>query len=83
MQVANQLARQGLCEPMIPVKRDQDDKLTQAFLLRLSKAIEKLRESNKDALLVILFDAVDNAEMAAQELGDRCFVKPPVARNTA
>ena len=73
VQVANQLAQQGLCEPMIPVKRDQDDKLTQAFLLRLSKAIEKLRESNKNALLVILFDAVDNAEMAAREFGDRCF----------
>lgn len=73
VQVANQLAQQGLCEPMIPVKRDQDDKLTQAFLLRLSKAIEKLRESNKEALLVILFDAVDNAEMAALEFGDRCF----------
>jgi len=73
VQVANQLAREGLCEPMIPVKRDQDDKLTQAFLLRLSEAIEKLRESNKDALLVILFDAVDNAEMAAREFGDRCF----------
>lgn len=53
VQVANQLAQQGLCEPMIPVKRDQDDKLTQAFLLRLSQAIEKLRESNKDALLII------------------------------
>jgi len=73
VQVANQLAQQGLCEPMIPVKRDQDDKLTRAFLLRLSQAVEKLRESNKDALLVILFDAVDNAEMAAQEFGDRCF----------
>lgn len=73
VQVANQLAQQGLCEPMIPVKRDQDDKLTRGFLLRLSQSIEKLRESNKGALLVILFDAVDNAEMAAQEFGDRCF----------
>jgi hypothetical protein len=73
VQVANQLAQQGLCEPMIPIKRDQDDKLTQAFLLRLSKAIEKLRERNKNALLVILFDAVDNAELAAREFGDRCF----------
>ncbi|MEZ5573736.1 MAG: hypothetical protein R3E64_17220 [Halioglobus sp.] len=73
VQVANQLAQRGLCEPMIPVKRDQDDKLTQAFLMRLTQAIEKLRESNKDALLVVLFDAVDNAEMAAREFGDRCF----------
>ncbi len=75
IQVANQLAQQGLCEPMIPVKRDQDDRLTQAFLLRLSNAIEKLRKSNKNALLVILFDAVDNAELAAREFGDRCFAK--------
>ena len=73
VQVANQLAQQGLCEPMIPIHRDQDDRLSQAFLSRLSQAIKKLRESNKDALLVILFDAVDNAEMAAKEFGDRCF----------
>ncbi len=73
VQIANQLAREGLCERMISIERDQDNKLTQAFLLRLSQAIEKLRESNKDALLVILFDAVDNAEMAAREFGDRCF----------
>ncbi|MFC1749266.1 hypothetical protein ACFL2V_10715 [Pseudomonadota bacterium] len=73
VQIANQLAQQGLCEPMIPIKRDQDDKLTQGFLLRLSQAIAKLRQSNKKALLVILFDAVDNAEMAAREFSDRCF----------
>lgn len=73
VQVANQLSQQGLCEPMIPIKRDQDDKLTLGFLLRLSQAINKLRESNKNALLVIFFDAVDNAEMAAKEFGHRCF----------
>jgi|GEM_PF-387977 len=75
VQIANQLSQHGLCEPMIPTKRDQDDKLTQGFLSRLSQAIGKLRESNKDALLVILFDAVDNAEMAASEFGDRCFAR--------
>lgn len=73
VQVANQLAQLGLCEPMIPFQRDQDDRLTQGFLSRIAKAIEKLRESNKEALLVILFDAVDNAEMAAKDFGDRCF----------
>jgi len=73
VQVTNQLAQQGLCDPMIPVKRDQDDRLTQGFLSRLSNAIEKLRERNKDALLVIFFDAVDNAELAAREFGSRCF----------
>jgi len=73
VQIANELAQQGLCEPMLPVKRDQDDRLTRAFLSRISEAVGKLRENNKDALLIILFDAVDNAEMAAAEFGDRCF----------
>ena len=73
VQVANQLAQLGLCEPMIPINRDQDDRLTQGFLTRLSQAVSKLRESNQEALLVILFDAVDNAEMAALEFSDRCF----------
>jgi hypothetical protein len=73
VQVANQLAQLGLCEPMLPINRDQDDRLTQGFLSRISKALGKLRENNKNALLVILFDAVDNAEMAAIEFSDRCF----------
>jgi len=73
VQISNELAQKGLCEPMLPVSRDQDDRLTKEFLKRLSQAIEKLRESDRDALLVILFDAVDNAEMAAIEFGDRCF----------
>lgn len=75
VQIANELARKGLCEPLLPMARDQDDRLTQAFLARLSQAILKLRVNNKNALLTILFDAVDNAEMAAIEFGDRCFAR--------
>jgi hypothetical protein len=73
VQVANQLAQQGLCEPIIPINRDIDDKLTRSFLERLKSAVGKLHEFNEHAFLVILFDAVDNAEMAAREFSDRCF----------
>jgi len=81
VQVVNQLAQRGLCDPMVLVKRDQDDRLTQAFLQRLSQAVGKLRESNRNALLTILFDAVDNAEMAAREFGDRCFASHLLREN--
>jgi hypothetical protein len=37
-------------------------------------AAESLRKSNEDATLVILIDAADNAEMAAKEFGEPCFV---------
>tara|TARA_R110001606_G_scaffold315688_1_gene462478 strand:+ start:1852 stop:8193 length:6342 start_codon:yes stop_codon:yes gene_type:complete len=73
VQIGNQLAKQGLCEPMLPANREQDDRLTQGFLSRLSQAVGKLRKGKKNAQLVIFFDAVDNAEMAASEFGDRCF----------
>lgn len=81
VQIVNQLAQRGLCDPMVLVKREQDDRLTQAFLQRLSQALGKLRESNRNALLIILFDAVDNAEMAAREFGDRCFASHLLREN--
>ncbi|MFC3679101.1 hypothetical protein [Bacterioplanoides pacificum] len=81
IQVANELAQKGLCEPIIPSSRNHDDRLTKLFLSRLSQSIEKLKERNENALLIILFDAVDNAEMAATEFGDRCFASHLLKEN--
>jgi hypothetical protein len=73
VQISNELASQGLCSPLIPKSTDQEDAILRAFLARLNGSAKLLRKSNKTAILVILIDAADNAEMAAQEFGEKCF----------
>lgn len=73
LQVINEIAKDGLCEPLIPGRMDQDSRLTKTFLARISDASKRLREESPNSLLVIFFDAVDNAEMAASDFGDKCF----------
>ncbi len=74
VQIANELASQGLCSPLIPQSTDLDDEIMRAFLIRLEIAITLLRKADKNAVLAILIDAADNAEMAAQEFSQSCFV---------
>jgi hypothetical protein len=73
VQIVNELARRGLCTPLICRHGTQSDTLFHTFKTRLQQAAEKLREINPDALLVLLIDAADNAEMAARENNDKCF----------
>lgn len=47
-----------------------------AFIHRLSQAISVLRARNSSAVLCIVVDAADNAQMAAEEIGEaRSFVR--------
>ncbi len=73
VQVSNQLAKEGLCTALIPSRHEPDDYWMRAFLIRLNEACTALRERCDNALLVLIFDAVDNAEMVAQSSGDSCF----------
>lgn len=73
VQIANEIALHGLCEILIPRPTDLDDEILRAFLSRLNIAATTLRKANKDAILIILIDAADNAEMAAKEFGESCF----------
>lgn len=73
IQIANEIALHGLCELLIPQSNDYAA-ILRAFLLRLDKAAKALRTINRDAVLAILIDAADNAEMAAKEFGESCFV---------
>jgi hypothetical protein len=64
---------QGLCELLIPKSTDLDDAILRAFLSRLNVAAIALRKVNQEAILAILIDAADNAEMAAKEFSESCF----------
>lgn len=73
VQIANELAAGGLCEPLIALSTTLEDEILRQFLLRVDVAVGALRKKNEDAVLTILIDAADNAEMAARELGHSCF----------
>ncbi len=75
VQIANELASRGLCHLLIPTSRAAPSDYMRAFLHRISQAATLVRLANPDALLCIVVDAADNAQMAAEEVGEvRSFV---------
>lgn len=76
VQIANELASNGLCHPLIPNPHAEPSAYVRAFLYRLRQSITSLRTKNEQALLCIVIDAADNAQMAAEEIGEaRSFVR--------
>lgn len=75
VQIANELARDGLCSPLIPRPHDGDHTLFAAFKDRLIQAITILRQGDPGARLVLIIDAADNSEMAAEERQESGFAK--------
>lgn len=72
LQIANELATRGLCEPLIAGL--SNDAWMRALLQRLKVAVATLRRAQAGAVLAVFIDAADNAEMAAQEFSEPCFV---------
>lgn len=76
VQIANELAAQGLCHPLIPSPHAEPSDYVRAFLFRLEQSITSLRTRNAQALLCIVIDAADNAQMAAEEICEsRSFIR--------
>jgi hypothetical protein len=73
VQIANEIALSGMCEPLVPVEGRSDEAIMRTFISRLQQAVSSLREVDPDASLVIMVDAADNAEMAASEFNESCF----------
>jgi hypothetical protein len=73
VQIANEIALSGMCEPLVPVEGRSDEAIMRTFIFRLQRAVSSLREVDPDASLVIMVDAADNAEMAASEFNESCF----------
>jgi hypothetical protein len=74
VQIINELASNGLCEPLIAQSTALEDEILRKFITRLDTASKALRRTSSSAALVILVDAADNAEMAAKEFNQPCFV---------
>jgi hypothetical protein len=76
VQMANELAARGYCHPLIPTTSADAGAYARAFVYRLSQAARIVRASNPTALVCIVVDAADNAQMAATEIGEvRSFVR--------
>jgi hypothetical protein len=72
VQIANDLACRGLCDPLLPTSSGSDD-IIRAFRLRLIQASEAIRRGQPERKLVLFLDAADNAEEIALERHEPCF----------
>lgn len=81
VQISNEIASYGLSEPIIPTANALDDGLLRAFQSRLRAAAKALQSVNSNAVLAIVIDAADNAEMAAKEFNEPCFVQHLLAED--
>ena len=73
VQITNELATLGFCDPMLINNTTQEDMIMRGFLSSIASTLKALKQSKATAQLFILIDAADNAEMAAREFGDTCF----------
>ncbi len=67
IQIANELAARRLCDPLIPSSNADETNYMRAFSHRLRQSIAAVRSKNTQALLCVIVDAADNAELAAKE----------------
>ena len=68
VQIANELASMGLCDPLIPSTRADRTDYVKAFLSRLRQSACSIEAQTRAGLVCIVVDAADNAEMIACEL---------------
>lgn len=67
VQLANEMAVKGLCHPLIPTPKADDAAYVRAFLARVFQASAAVLSRDVNGYLVLIVDAADNAEMAAEE----------------
>ncbi|RWP54695.1 AVAST type 3 anti-phage nuclease/ATPase Avs3a [Mesorhizobium sp.] len=76
VQIVNELAGNTLCHLLIPTSNAGAADYLKKFIYRLEQAVGLLRAENPNALLCIIVDAADNAQMAAEEIGEaRSFIR--------
>jgi hypothetical protein len=73
VQIINEMATKGLCNPILPVGNDSDENLMRTFINRVEAALAALKKNEPSAKLLVIVDAADNAEMAAVEFNQSCF----------
>lgn len=75
-QIANELASRGLCHPLIPTPNADPTAYLRAFRHRLQQSVATVTAEHPNAIVCIVVDAADNAQMAAEEVGEnRSFIR--------
>ena len=67
VQIANELAALRHCDLLIPSSNADETDYMRAFAHRLRQSITAVRSNNTQALVCVIVDAADNAELAARE----------------
>lgn len=75
VQIANELATRGLCLPLVPTLAADAQDYMRGLIDRLTQASLAVRAKAPEGLVVILVDAADNAQMAAEEADTPAFVQ--------
>lgn len=81
VQIVNELASKGLCDPLIVQNTTLDEDIMRKFLQRIEASVQSLKKVTDVAQLFILIDAADNAEMAAIEYTQSCFAHELIREN--
>lgn len=70
VQLANELAARMYCQPLIPSGKADSAQYFRAFRRRLEQTVQTVRDHDPQAVVCIVIDAADNAQMAALEADD-------------
>lgn len=73
-QIVSELASMGLCDFMLVSTGATPDEIMRMFLQRINQACKCIQQRDREEKLYIVIDAADNAEMAAEEYKEQCFV---------
>lgn len=72
LQILNELASRGLCDPQLPTDGDSDA-LVKAARKRLKQAASTIREQTCKKGILLIIDAADNAQLEANERKEKSF----------
>jgi hypothetical protein len=72
--IANLLAAEGICDPLLP-GHDNADEIIRHFRKRLAQAVKTLRRASPKMRLIIFLDAIDNAAMQAKDRDEDSFAQ--------
>ncbi|MCA3775954.1 MAG: hypothetical protein IN818_13350, partial [Cutibacterium sp.] len=75
LQITNDLAGRSLCQPLLPRASIDASTWMRAFRVRLEQAAAAVKAVNPQALLVVIVDAGDNAEMIARDRKEESFAR--------
>lgn len=75
LQITNDLAGRSLCQPLLPRASIDASTWMRAFRVRLEQSAAAIKAVNPQALLVVIVDAGDNAEMIARDRKEESFAR--------